>query len=376
MQWSKVDWWSYRKATTILSIDLSQDWTNETVTYKSTTKPDDVPNLTGTGLWYNEDDNIVYSGFAGSLSKFSSRDPYPMGLWLFELDGSGGGSWDVAIQSTNTAFDSITRAYMSLSAYGGGTGLMLGGASTLKSSTGTEDLDQTILPLRGMVAFNMTTKTLTNVTVNEPRFHGRIEEGRLHYVPVFGPKGAFVVMGGGPEQFTEYSDFFSFDIVSIYDPDSGQWWDQKTTGNTPDARKGFFLSGVASVNGTYKIFMYGGYPGTTGTDAIAYDQVFILTLPAFHRIQVDYLAEHPRREHTCTAVGGSQILTLGGFDSSTTDQTATNYQSMLESADPFKQGICIFNMTSLEFQDGYKADSLNASTYTSFELIQFYYLQK
>lgn len=299
-----------------------------------------------------------------------------MGLWSFKPDGSGGGTWDVAIKSTDSAFDDITRGYISLFAYGGGKGLMLGGASTSQSSTETEDLGETILPLSGMVDFNMTTKSLTNKTVDRPYFHGKIEEGRMHYVPAFGESGIFVVMGGAPEQFKDESESFSFDTVSIYDPESDEWWDQSTSGNTPDARKGFCLAGVSSDNGTYEIFMYGGYPGTTGSGAVPYDQIFILTLPAFHWIQVDYVAAHPRHEHTCNAVGGSQILTLGGFDSSTTDQSGSNYQSMLDSADPFMQGIAIFNMTSLEFEDHYSASALNTSVYKPSELVQYYYLQK
>lgn len=52
---------------------------------------------------------------------------------------------------------------------------------------------------------------------------------------------------------------------------------------------------------------------------------------------------------------GRQALTTGRFDSPTTEQTATNFQSMLDSEDLFNQGIDIFHIASLEFEDDYKA---------------------
>ena len=118
--------------------------------------------------------------------------------------------------------------------------------------------------------------------------------------------------------------------------------------------------------------MYGGYPGETGYAAVPYDQIYILTLPAFHWIKVNYTAENPRHSHTCTAVGGSQILSFGGFDSSTTISNASNYQSMFDGKDPFTQGLAIFNMTNLWWADKYEA---NQSIYRQPDLIRRYYEQ-
>jgi len=79
---------------------------------------------------------------------------------------------------------------------------------------------------------------------------------------------------------------------------------------------------------------------------------------------------------TCNAVGGSQIVIVGGLDSnskvtfgSVVDITA----SVLDSTpDPFAQGLAIFDMTALAFADKYTA---NASPYVQSDQIKQFYAQ-
>ena len=60
--------------------------------------------------------------------------------------------------------------------------------------------------------------------------------------------------------------------------------------------------------------VHGGWTGTFGAPSIPFDTIHILTLPAFHWIQVSYTTTSPRTGLTCNAVGASQILTIGGSD--------------------------------------------------------------
>lgn len=105
-------------------------------------------------------------------------------------------------------------------------------------------------------------------------------------------------------------------------------------------------------------FVYAGDGSHLGSDAIEFDTINILTLPAFHWLSVPYNPQNPRLGHTCHAVGGSQIVIVGGSDANP-PQTFGDYEiiikSEFQSKDPFEQGLAIFDMQTLQFKDGYTA---------------------
>ena len=122
--------------------------------------------------------------------------------------------------------------------------------------------------------------------------------------------------------------------------------------------------------------MYGGYDTRPGTAAIPYDTIHILTLPAFHWIAVPYNPQNPRHGHTCHGVGGSQILVIGGADANpkvTTGSDEDINRSRFETPDPlFKQGLGIFDLTTLSWKDKYSA---KPPAYTWSEPIKSFYEQ-
>ena len=86
---------NYWYSTTILSIDLSQNWTNSAVAIQSTAKPDGAPNLKWPTLWYDESRELLYSGFTGVSSSLDiDSDPQPpvLFLWTFSPDNTGSGT--------------------------------------------------------------------------------------------------------------------------------------------------------------------------------------------------------------------------------------------------------------------------------------------
>ena len=114
--------------------------------------------------------------------------------------------------------------------------------------------------------------------------------------------------------------------------------------------------------------MYAGWGRRLGAAAISFDEIYILTLPAFYWIKVDYAPQHPRHGLTCNAVGGSQILTIGGLDTNSNENT---YQSPYNTTpDPFAQGLAIFDMTTLQFADKYTA---KAPPYVQSDRVKTYY---
>ena len=72
-----------------------------------------------------------------------------------------------------------------------------------------------------------------------------------------------------------------------------------------------------------------------------------------------YNPQKPRHFHTCNSIGGSQVVTIGGIDSNS--NITVGYSSDIgestynTTADPFSQGLAIFDMTTLQFADQYIA---------------------
>ena len=56
--------------------------------------------------------------------------------------------------------------------------------------------------------------------------------------------------------------------------------------------------------------MYAGYNGTLGSSAEQYDELWILTLPAFGWIPASVGHTASRIGHTCHVVGGRQFLNI------------------------------------------------------------------
>lgn len=96
----------------------------------------------------------------------------------------------------------------------------------------------------------------------------------------------------------------------------------------------------------------------------------------FHWISVPYNPQNPRHALTCNAVGGSQILSIGGLDSNSRVAVGI-IDNIIEStfdssADPFAQGLAIFDMTTLAFSDQYTA---GAPPYEQSEAVKQLYSQ-
>lgn len=119
--------------------------------------------------------------------------------------------------------------------------------------------------------------------------------------------------------------------------------------------------------------MYGGRGGSDGVQAKQYDTINILTLPAFTWVSVEYDSQTTRYGHSCNAVGGSQILTIGGADADPpqTSATADTYaQGAFTTPDPNAQGLAIFDMTNLTWSSQYTA---GAPPYEQSDLIKQVY---
>ena len=238
-------------ASTLLSIDLAQNWTNATVTINSTTKPDGAPNLNNPSLWYHESEDLIYTGFAGWNSSFGDEPNLPpLSLWTFKPDDTGSGTWNEIIPTGSSVWSGLTRPGQPLITFDSTSAWVLGGTtSAWIGATASMDL------IPGMVQFDMDSRLFSNFSVECCNDTGSIYQGALQYVPSFGPAGIHIAMGG--ERQTEESDrsnsLIDFGTLSVFDPAKREWWNQTTTGSRPSPRVQFCTAGINSTNGTYEM---------------------------------------------------------------------------------------------------------------------------
>ncbi|KAI9758876.1 MAG: Topoisomerase 1-associated factor 1 [Chaenotheca gracillima] len=361
-----------------LSINMSSSWSNSSVVLQSTSKPVGVPSLISSSLWWDVGDEVLYSGFAGQSSAFGDAPPASnLSLWALKPDNQGGGSWSLAIDPGAATWDSLTRPCQATMAFGPVNALVLGGVETSLSAPSTANIDSSaMIPVPGLVTFDMTTKQFTNTSAAGYDFNGTVERGAMLHVPSFGPDSLFVAFGGDISPLTTYtpgSNSQSFANIKVYDPAGQKWYNQTATGNIPEPRIQFCATGVNSTNGTYEIFIYAGWGSNLGAAAIPFDEVYILTLPAFYWTKVQYAPSNPRHGHTCHTVGNRQMLIIGGVDSTQAEPTGSAQnldQTTFTTPDTFTQGLGIFDLTSLTFSDSYDA---NAAPYEQSAPIREYY---
>lgn len=101
-----------------------------------------------------------------------------------------------------------------------------------------------------------------------------------------------------------------------------------------------------------------------GSQASDSDQVYVLSLPSFRWFHANYTSAHSRAGHTCH-ITNSQIIMIGGEDPAHWDESDSKTL-----ADPWLQGIGVFDIKSLRFKNSYQA---KANAYETPDFIKKYY---
>ncbi|KAL2136779.1 hypothetical protein VTI74DRAFT_1431 [Chaetomium olivicolor] len=335
---------AYEYSNTLISIDLTQDWTIGFVPLSSIPKPLAVPSPRYGGLWVDRKGGVLYAGFAGTKSFFADQQLPQQALWSFTPVDSGEGVWKRLNQSADAWFSTQPRSFGGQVASGDGYGFLLGGF--VENDSGTN------VTLGRLVTYNFANKTLTNSNLWGPSGGGWMTCGGTTFVPNWGKRGILVHIGGSEDNGDKA--LVSFETVYVYDADAQRWHEQKTTGNIPQPRKDFCIAGAPSSNRTHDILVYAGWNGELGSAAVPFDSAYVLTLPGFYWVKADYPAEHPRQGLSCNAIGGGQILTIGGLDTTQQDRN-DSYRTGFKTPDPFIQGLAIFDLSRLAWSSGYSA---------------------
>lgn len=366
---------------------MSKSWTNDSVSVRVLDKGN-APQLNKQVLWPSSD-NETFFAFGGEES-YLDNPWYPPDilLWQFTADGKGGGKWDVFNANADSIFFNLTRPTDGLGGVLDNTGFIVGGYTNSHSSIATDyQMDNIEIP--NIASFNITSGEWNNDTAPAYLERQNGTYGMIHPVPTFGPAGLLAITG---TTFTNgHVDPLS--NITLYEPSGKTWYTQTASGDIPNGRDHPCTVGVRGDNGTYEMyvdraftllpstyqkdthtlhsFMYGGHadPNFTGnmttaqiTEFNAYDEIYILSLPAFAWFKAPYPAMQSRQKHTCE-VFGSQMLSIGGY--STTDNNLGHL-----STDRFRQGLGIFDLTALQWKSSYDA---TAAAYRTPDVIKAWY---
>lgn len=354
----------YEYSDSLLYIDITSDFSPSSVTVASIEKPSGVPSLVQGGLWVDEQSETLYTGFAGSSSTLGDGAEQPQGLWSFKPGSDDtDGTWTNLNDTTDTFFSTGKRPFGAPVASGNGTAFLLGGLDVF----GTYHV-----PVSGLLSYNFSTQTVENTTVSASS-DGFLQMGSMQYVPNFGSAGILVSAGGNHGYVKSSGEWASnwqaFDTVQVLDIASGTWYDQVTTGNVPPFRMQYCMAGAASSNRTYEILVYAGWNNTLGEYSTSFDAAYVLSLPSFNWFKADYEAASPRHGLTCEHIGGGQVLTIGGLDTSQHD-ASNQYRGVFHTEDTFPQGLGIFDLSSMSFADSFEA---NRTTYDYAYALSTYY---
>ncbi|KAF9640839.1 putative kelch repeat protein [Lasiodiplodia theobromae] len=338
-----------------LSIDLRSSWTNASVEM-TTINRGDTPIFTFPSLWASESSSSFY--LWDGMRAPGNAVPN-LGVWKFTADGSGSGEWSKVGQSDLATFNSLTRPVGGYSAVLREEVAFYAGGFTSSSTDPAVDTDAEV-PVPGIVSYNFSSGAWTNGSAAGFTTYGTQMWGKAAAVP-FGDPGLLIFLGGESGSRTALSNAagqLDLDTVAVYDPaaaDNGTWYSQVATGDVPSTRDGFCLVGAqdvsaAGTNGSYELFLYGGW--NAGDGGATYNDTYVLSLPAFRWFRGPD-ASAARLNHGCHAVGKGrrQFVSVGGTDNNV--ETAERWTD----ADPWKQGLGVFDMTEMRWTASYDADA-------------------
>ena len=371
-----------------LSFNLATGWTDpRSIQFQAIPKPESAIYNYG-ALWHDRKRNEVFS-FGGeesyldsgtynaSYAPFVDRSTYK---FLPTTDGRG--TWTLNSSHSDPPFSEpgLTRSFGGVSAQSDTSAFWLGGYASNHSSDVYRDAGvMDFIPTPGLITYDFATGAWTNTTL-DPSLplgipNGSIEWAGVEWLPNFGPNGMLVIWGG--ETTTNLSMYLPTTLmrpmnnIALYDPVEKTWYAQQISGIAPSVRSRFCSVSASdpspdsnSTTGTHEIYMYGGlYTGLFTQAAKQYDEIWVLSLPAFTWQLLDSSHATGRIGHTCHLVGNRQLLSLGGVDVSQVDAWASpDYQNW--------NGIGVYDLTAADWLAGLNA---TAEAYERPKIVQDYY---
>ncbi|RPA86354.1 hypothetical protein BJ508DRAFT_373088 [Ascobolus immersus RN42] len=285
-------------------------------------KPSNVPSYRNSAIWSSEETGKIYE-FGGLVITDVQRTALkPSSLNVLDLKS---GNWEV-----KTDLDETNRRFGGGYTQGNGKGFYYKGKVSRHSTPSAVDS----FP-ESMLVFDMENEVFKEMSAH-PDAPKALTYPTMTYAP-YGKKGT-VLVTGGLDPVTE--EHYSYDVVDIFNIDTGDWYRQNATGDIPPVRSGQCSVSVSSPDGSsHQTFVYGGH----GPKKESYDHIYVLSVPSFTWQKVWELPDEKgfaRTGVTCS-VHGSKMITIGGTKPKAKD-TACDI-------DNERDGINIFDLTDLEW---------------------------
>ncbi|KAE8422773.1 hypothetical protein BDV36DRAFT_309790 [Aspergillus pseudocaelatus] len=279
----------------LVQLDLSSSFsTDDGSKYKMSLIDSKVPKIKGQALWSNQDNTTLFT-YGGNSLDVTSAD---QGLWTYTI---ADGSWKLqqtSIQPVRLQGGAYANAPEVQAAY------WVGGFQN--SDTTPAITDSTVNYATGMIQFNTTTGTLTQLDAP----FTPVQQGALVYLPV-GGKGILVFVGG---EVPSIKDGINASLTPnpwnyawVYDIAGNKWYNQTTTGSVASRTQFCAVVEQDLSTSTYQIYVIGGadYKSEESLTDVSY-----LSIPSFKWFQAGPLNK-PRMTLVCQAYG-RQIFGVGG----------------------------------------------------------------
>jgi hypothetical protein len=176
---------------------------------------------------------------------------------------------------------------------------------------------------------------MVHLMMFRPPLTGRVASAQVPW----GDEGILLAIGGGTNE-----TFSQMNVIDVYSLGSRKWTKQSTDGPPPKYRVNPCAAVASAPDGSsHQIYFFGGQNLVPYAEQLQYDDMYILTIPAFQWIKIDMSNQSippARAGHTCDIVG-RQMVVIGGFTS-----TEISCDS---------PGIYVFDATTLEWTTGYSS---------------------
>lgn len=341
-----------------LELDLNKDWSTSSPALKGLAVPDGPPEVSLGSLWHDYENLYLYGG---QFSDTPYVEPERESIWKYSIPDKEWIEWENPRTSKGNY---STEADLPVHRAAEGAGVSVpelgrswyfGGHMDWATIPGwSQQIDRVYL--KSLLEFTHPKfandgldiqgagdrgafRNITEGGVQTQNFPERAD-GSLVYVPGWGEDGVLIGLAGG--MVDEFTD--NLQVLDVYDIANSEWFYQNTTGDIPGVR----VNPCAVVAGakdwsSFQVYMFGGQNLQPYQEQIQYDDMYILSIPAFTWIKVDQNDENrasARAGMTCTMRDG-QMIVVGGFIGNDNECDSP--------------GIYVFDATTLKWKDKFEA---------------------
>ena len=219
---------------------MSKSWTTSSVVINAIAKPVGLLSHKHAAFWLLSKSSTILS-FGGE--PYAKESP---SAWTLTPDANGSGTWSQVYSQTDSLWQSLAWPRFASNAASPTTGYVLGGM--VRDATYGVDF-----AVPGLTTLDFEINKWSNITtVGKYSTTGLVLYGAAQFVPAFRKAGLLIFLGGSAP--ITPSDLKAalrpMSSITIYDPESGEWYSQTATGDVPSSRQDMCIAGAQSTNST------------------------------------------------------------------------------------------------------------------------------